>query len=122
LNFLSESGARLGCVTNGRDFFQRNKISALWLSDLFSTIITSGEFGVKKPDLAIFKEALIRMGSAPHECAFCGDNLYADIEPAHAIGMITILKSRDVSTSESVDYQFSLFSEFSSIWDSIKSR
>ncbi len=34
----------------------------------------------------------------------------ADIEPAHAIGMITILKSRDVSTSESVDYQCSQFS------------
>jgi len=28
LNFLSESGARLGCVTNGRNFFQPNKISA----------------------------------------------------------------------------------------------
>jgi HAD superfamily hydrolase (TIGR01549 family) len=116
LELIKASGASLACVTNGRDFFQRNKISVLGCDALFDVVVTSGAFGIKKPDLSIFKEALQQLNSTPAECAYCGDNLRADIEPARALGMVTIWKSLEVLKPDCVDYQFDKFVDFPSIW------
>ena len=92
-DFLKSLGVKIGCVTNGRDFFQRNKISALGLESYFDVILTSGEFGVKKPDHRIFLAALKAIDADPLTCVFVGDSLQADILPAKELGMITIWKS-----------------------------
>ncbi len=45
--FLKREGVKMACVTNGRDYFQRNKINALGLSGYFDLIVTSGELGMR---------------------------------------------------------------------------
>ncbi|WP_413700182.1 HAD family hydrolase [Psychromonas sp. KJ10-10] len=75
LKFSKDADVNIACVTNGRDFFQKNKISALGFSPYFDVLITSGGFGVKKPDHSIFLESLRLLGSDNDFTCFCGDSL-----------------------------------------------
>lgn len=85
------AGLRTGIVTNGRDAFQRSKIEGLGLR--VDAIVTSGAFGVKKPDPAIFEACLRQLGVRAEEAAFVGDDYEADMRPARALGMRTCWKS-----------------------------
>lgn len=100
LTTLKEQEYKLGIITNGRDFYQRNKISALGILDYFSVVVTSGEVNLKKPDHAIFQIGLNKMNSSSKRTVFVGDNLKADIIPAKEMGMFTIFKSKDSSVSQ----------------------
>jgi putative hydrolase of the HAD superfamily len=100
LGALKEHGYKLGMVTNGRDFYQRNKILALGISDYFNDIVTSGAVKIKKPDPEIFRIALNNLKSSSERCVFIGDSLKADVIPAKELGMFTILKSRDNSITQ----------------------
>lgn len=60
------------------------------LSRYFKVVVGSGEFGAAKPDHAIFRHALRRLGVPASECIFVGDNLHNDIIPARSLGMHAI--------------------------------
>jgi putative hydrolase of the HAD superfamily len=83
---------KVGIVTNGRDAFQRSKISGMGLSSVIDATLTSGGYGVKKPDHAIFLACLEQLGVQPTEAAFVGDDLHAEMEPAIELGMLPIWK------------------------------
>lgn len=58
LNLLSAikvKGGRTGIITNGRKITQYNKIKALGLNEFIDDIIISEEFGVGKPDAAVYR-------------------------------------------------------------------
>ncbi len=119
-SFLRNEGVQIACLTNGRDFFQRNKISALGLEEYFEVIITSGEFGVKKPDQAIFKFVIDSLQVNAGSTVFVGDSLKADMIPAKKLGLITVWKTDDKTTNpEYVDFKLSHFREFRKLWEAI---
>ena len=93
LRSLRESGIRLGIVTNGRDRFQRNKIEGMGVGAMVDAVLTSDGFGVKKPDLRIYRACLSALDVEPADAIFVGDDLTADIEPALALGMRAVWKS-----------------------------
>ncbi|WP_411746645.1 HAD family hydrolase [Reinekea sp.] len=120
MDYLKSEGVKIACVTNGRDFFQRNKITALGLEKYFDVIVTSGELAIKKPDPVIFNTALVRLGAFAKESVFIGDSLKSDMEPAKKLGMKTIwVNSQTNSKPECVDYQLSTFADFIGIWQVI---
>jgi putative hydrolase of the HAD superfamily len=97
LSWCKRSGMKVGIVTNGRDAFQRSKIAGMGLSNLSDVTLTSGGFGVKKPDPSIFLACLEKLGVQSTHAAFVGDDLHADIEPANSLGMLSIWKTAEVS-------------------------
>ena len=93
LRMCKSQGIKVGIVTNGRDAFQRSKISGMGLLPFVDAVVTSGAFGVKKPDPSIFLACLNLLDvQAEHE-VFVGDDLSADVEPSLKLGMRAILKS-----------------------------
>lgn len=96
---LKQSGFKLGMITNGREFYQRNKITSLGITELFDDIVISGAVNLRKPDHEIFRLSLSNLDSSSERTVFVGDNLKADIIPSKEIGMRTILKSKDSSSS-----------------------
>ena len=123
--YLKEEKVRLACITNGRDFFQRNKLDALNLTQYFDLILTSGEFGVKKPDPIIFKHALGLLNADAKDCIFIGDSLTSDMAPAKALGMTTVwvkLSKQPLPTKpDNVDYALESYSDFETIWNELTS-
>ncbi|AIQ64342.1 hydrolase [Paenibacillus stellifer] len=87
LEYLAASGYVLGLVTNGKSDIQRGKIEMLNLGDYFKTIVISGEAGISKPDEAIYRLALERLGFGAEETLFIGDHPVNDIWGAGRTGM-----------------------------------
>lgn len=94
---LRERGLKLGIVTNGRDAFQRSKIQGMGITNLVDSVVTSGGFGVKKPDPRIFAACLSELEVTPESAAFVGDDFAADMEPAIQLGMLAVWKSAESS-------------------------
>lgn len=94
LEACRDTGLSLGCVTNGRDRIQRSKLDGLGITALFDAIVTSEGFGKKKPDPGIFDACLSKLGVERREAVFVGDSFSADMQPAMALGMHPIWKSK----------------------------
>lgn len=62
--------------------------------ETFSHVITSFESHRIKPDVQLFKDAIVSTGCEPSEIVMIGDNLHDDIEPAQSLGLKTILLDR----------------------------
>ena len=74
-----------GADDYGADF------GALGWSDDIDAVVTSLDAGRPKPDEAIFRTALDVSGSAASATAMVGNSEAADIVPAHALGLRSIL-------------------------------
>ena len=93
ISSCKSSGLKVGVITNGRDAFQRSKIDGMGMRGAIDATFTSGGFGVKKPDQAIFLACLAELSVQPSQAAFVGDDFAADMEPAIELGMPPIWKS-----------------------------
>ena len=78
---------KLGVVSNGFTDVQYRKLEAMGLRDLFSCIVLSEEFGIRKPDSRIFQRAALLLHVALAECLYVGDSYVNDVVGAKAAGM-----------------------------------
>jgi putative hydrolase of the HAD superfamily len=87
-------GRRIGLITNGPAEVQRDKIALLDLAAYVDFALISGEFGIAKPDPAIFREG-VRLGDATTvETIFIGDSPEFDIAGARAAGIDAVWMNR----------------------------
>jgi putative hydrolase of the HAD superfamily len=87
LEALRARGIRLGMVTNGDAGQQRDKIDRHGLARYFDTIVIEGEFGVGKPDAAVYRHALDVLGADPGDAWMVGVNLEFDVAGAQRLGV-----------------------------------
>lgn len=87
---LRAAGVRLALVTNGAGETQRAKIERFELGHRFDHIQIEGEFGQGKPELAVYRHALERLGAAPEEAWMVGDNYEWEVVAPQALGMCGI--------------------------------
>ena len=86
LSRLKAQGIRIGLITNC--FSEEAKLireSALY--EYFDAPCLSWEEGVRKPDPAIYRTCLRRLGIAPEECLYVGDGGSFELETARNLGM-----------------------------------
>lgn len=84
-------GLRLGLVSN-RDGPLADAAAALGILEYFDFTLSAGQVKSWKPDAAIFHHALRLGGDMPPGEAICiGDNYFADVAGARAVGMRTVL-------------------------------
>ena len=86
LSGLKAQGIRIGLITNC--FSEEAKLireSAFF--EYFDAPCLSWELGVRKPDPAIYRTCLRRLGIAPEECLYVGDGGSQELEAARALGM-----------------------------------
>lgn len=80
----------LHMITNGFEEVQQKKLDVCDLRKYFTTITTSEEAGVKKPESRIFEFALQKAGAKIEESLMIGDDLEVDVAGAKGIGMDTL--------------------------------
>lgn len=101
----------VGIITNGahddHTDSQLSKVRHLGLSERIQTLTISGEIGVRKPNLEIFKVACERADVSPKEAIFVGDSVQNDIVGANHAGMTSVLINRksDVLIPKTADEQ-----------------
>ncbi|QNK76191.1 noncanonical pyrimidine nucleotidase, YjjG family [Winogradskyella sp. PAMC22761] len=89
LDYLKDK-YQLHIITNGFEEAQEKKMISSNIRSYFKTVTNSEMVGVKKPNPKIFNFALDIAKAKATESIMIGDNLEADIEGAHVIGMDTI--------------------------------
>jgi HAD superfamily hydrolase (TIGR01662 family) len=87
---------RLAIVANQPPHFDA-RVARLGLAPYFEAVIGSEDYGVRKPDPAIFQLALDQLGLRPGEAAMIGDRLENDITPAKKMGLKTIWVKQGLS-------------------------
>ncbi|MBN40151.1 MAG: noncanonical pyrimidine nucleotidase, YjjG family [Acidimicrobiaceae bacterium] len=81
---------KLAIVTNGVSETQRLRLEIHDYERYFDAIVVSGEFGIPKPNPAIFNEALNLLGlSEDRNVMMVGDSLSSDMEGARISGLIS---------------------------------
>jgi putative hydrolase of the HAD superfamily len=75
LERLRAHGLALAVVSNW-DVGLHDHLDALGLAPFFAAIVTSAEVGAEKPDPAIFRAALDRLGVAPERSLHVGDHAF----------------------------------------------
>ena len=89
---LVQRGYRLGLISNSTSREIPHELEQLGLSAYFETIMLSGTFGRRKPDVSIFFEAVHRMGVSADRSAYVGDKPTRDITgPRQAGFALTII-------------------------------
>ena len=93
-DLLKQQGLTLGMISNmnrpGGEL-----AASMGLTPYLDLAVTSGEVGVEKPHPAIYRMALERAGSEPHETVHVGDQLTSDVEGARAVDINPVLLDRD---------------------------
>jgi putative hydrolase of the HAD superfamily len=91
---LREGGARLAVVSNW-DVSLHDVLERTGLRPLVDAVVISAELGVAKPDPAIFRAALQRLGVAADGALHVGDSLEHDVAGARAAGLDAVLVARN---------------------------
>jgi len=84
---LRRRGVPLALVTNGDTSQQRDKIERHDLARFFDAILIEGEFGVGKPDEAVYRHVLGALGASPAEAWMVGDHLEWDVGAPQQLGL-----------------------------------
>ncbi len=93
-------GKRLGIISNGAREQQLGKLRRARLLHYFDVAVFSEDLGVGKPDQRIFVEACKQAGQQPSKCIHVGDNLVADVQASHQLGMRPVWVDRIGKVSE----------------------
>jgi putative hydrolase of the HAD superfamily len=91
---LRAAGSRLAIVSNW-DISLHDVLERTALRSLVDAVVISAEEGVAKPDPAIFRAALARLGADGGAGLHVGDSLEADVAGARAAGLDAVLVVRD---------------------------
>jgi putative hydrolase of the HAD superfamily len=87
---LRQAGVRLALVTNGASEIQREKIARFELEHRFHHIQIEGEFGQGKPELAVYRHALEKLGCEACDAWMVGDNYEWEVVAPQQLGMCGI--------------------------------
>ena len=87
---LRAAGVKLALVTNGAAETQRAKIERFDLAHRFEHIQIEGEFGQGKPELAVYRHALDKLGCDACDAWMVGDNYEWEVVAPQKLGMCGI--------------------------------
>jgi len=81
-----------GIITAGLQQKQADKVLRLGLYEYFTptAIFISDQIGISKPNPKLYQRACDEVGVQPQETMYVGDHPTQDIDPANALGMVTV--------------------------------
>ncbi len=105
LETLSRQGIPTAVVSNW-DSRLHLVLRGLGITEQLQFVLTSAEFGAEKPDPAIFREAVDRLGLAPGRVLHVGDSLEDDVGGARAAGLraVWLRRRQPESCPDGVEY------------------
>jgi putative hydrolase of the HAD superfamily len=80
----------MGVISNRDQPFQE-LLHEHGIGEYFDFALAAGEVQVWKPDPGLFEHALERVGLAPADAIYVGDNYYADVVGSRSAGLKPVL-------------------------------
>ncbi|RMI39266.1 HAD family hydrolase [Streptomyces triticirhizae] len=92
-----ESGLAVALLSNSFGLDPYDPYGRLGVWELFDVAVISEREGLAKPEPEIYRRVVERLGPPGAECVFV-DDLAANLAPAEALGMATVLATDEAST------------------------
>lgn len=89
LVWLENRNMKTGLITDGNVQVQYRKIRALGLDKRLNVVLASYDLGLTKPDPEVYAYCIGKLGIAPEEALYIGDNPLKDFIGARRLGMKT---------------------------------
>lgn len=107
LEILNKQGVKTGIITNGNTKKQSATMTSLNIEKYFDpkTIIISGDIGIEKPDVEIFK-TWQRSNNVEGKIVYIGDNFEKDVIGAHNAGWIPVWFNPQENVAPEVDFEY----------------
>ena len=80
----------MAALSDGQSVWARPELESVGLSNYFSNVFVSSDFGYRKPDRRLFEAALSAMRLPASEVIYIGNDMYRDVWGAHECGMKTV--------------------------------
>ena len=90
---LAELDIPIGIISNFNTTL-KDKLNSFF-GPIFTDILVSEELGVAKPEVEFYKMACQKSKVNPQNILYIGDSIKLDLEPAHKVGMKSLLIDRD---------------------------
>jgi putative hydrolase of the HAD superfamily len=90
LDQVRDRGLRTALITNGSAPAQRGKIERFNLAGYFDYILIEGEYGIGKPDPAVYTATLTSLRIPARDAWMVGDNLEWDVAAPQRLGILGI--------------------------------
>jgi putative hydrolase of the HAD superfamily len=92
LQDLSKLELVRGIITNGLSVKQAEKLLRLGIYPYLTptAIYISEQIGINKPNVKLYRRACSDLNLKPSRCVYVGDHPTRDVDPANALGMITV--------------------------------
>lgn len=92
LQDLSKLELVRGIITNGLSIKQAEKLLRLGIYPYLTpgAIYISDQIGINKPNVKLYRRACSDLNLKPSRCVYVGDHPTRDVDPANALGMITV--------------------------------
>ena len=121
LRKLSGRDVKLGIISNVSSHEVAMQIlEHARLAKYFDRVVTSASVGIRKPDLGIFRYALMQFKAQPEEAVIVGDSEIHDIGGGYVSGLKTVLVDRRQRVETSLaDYRFNSLHEASTELESL---
>jgi len=102
LRRLARTDLVRGVITEGLEVKQAEKLVRLRVHEFLTphAIFISHQMGISKPNPKLYQRACGDLNLRPAECMYVGDNPELDIDPANAIGMVTVRILREGSNRD----------------------
>jgi putative hydrolase of the HAD superfamily len=81
---------RLAVLSDAQKAWALPEMRTVGIDWYFDPIVISGDFGFRKPDKRLFEITLSRMGLAPWEVLFVGNDMYRDVYGPKQLNMKTV--------------------------------
>lgn len=94
LNYVKAAGLQTGLISNWEPSLP-DFVREMGLSHAFPLVVSSVTEGIEKPSPRLFGIAMERMGVAPEQCLYVGDDYRSDVVGARAAGMTPVLIDRN---------------------------
>ena len=89
LQTLKEKGFKVYLLSNAQEIFTMHELEKLGLIEYFDGIAISSKYGVKKPNLKFYKDAIKQMG-VEGDIMMVGNDYDCDVLPALKLGLKSV--------------------------------
>lgn len=93
LDFLNASQIKTAVISNFdfSGYLLKKKLDELFKNNQFRFVIASSDYGIRKPDIRLFKLGILKSSFEPHDIWYVGDKVNVDVKGSHNAGMVSIL-------------------------------
>lgn len=92
LEIIKSKNYKLGLISDGRSYTQRNKLKSLGIENFFDKIVISEEFGSEKPDIRNFQAFI---SPDIRDYVYIADNISKDFISPNKLGWLSICLTND---------------------------